>query len=270
MNLHASPAGIFRSFSNSNLGHSFYPTLRRYAFLGLITAAVTAGLSSAAYTDLPVYTDSLQNNWQDWSWSSTRDFSSSVAVHSGSKSLAVTITGGWGALSLHHDNLDTSSFTNLSFWIHGGSSGGQLLALNAEANGALPGINLQPLTANAWQLVSVPLTSLNIANITNLNRITVQDRSGGGASTFYVDDMTLFGGPTPPSATTIPAAGATIRNLTGIEVDFSEAVTGVDASDLLINGSPATNVTAYADWQYVFEFSQPPTGTVQVAWSTLR
>ena len=222
---------------------------------------------AAAFTDLSIYTDSLQNSWEDWSWSATRDLNSSSTVHSGSKSISVTMTDGWGALSLHHTDLDTSSYTNFSFWINGGSSGGQQLRVYAETTDAMPGVDLSPLVANTWQHINLSLAALGVANVANLTRISIQDRSGLVAPTFYVDDVTLTGGPTPPTATVIPAAGATMRNLIGIEVDFSEPVTGVDASDLLINGSPATNVTAYAAWQYVFDFPQPSTGTVQVAWA---
>ena len=235
-----------------------------------LSLLLVAGMSfqAAAFTDMPIYTDSLQNSWEDWSWSSTRDFNSSVTVHSGSKSISVTMTGGWAALSLHHNNLDTSSYTNLSFWINGGSSGGQQLRVYAETTSAQPGVDLPPLVASTWQQINLSLASLSVANVANLTRFSIQDRSGSVEPTFYVDDIALIGGPTPPAATVIPVAGAAIRNLTGIEVNFSEDVTGVNASDLLINGSPATNVTAYAPWQYVFEFPQPATGTVQVAWAT--
>ena len=65
----------------------------------------------------------------------------------------------------------------------------------------------------------------------------------------------------------MPPAGATVRNLTSIEVDFSEGVAGVDASDLLISGGPATSVTAFAPWQYVFQFPQPALDKVQLAWA---
>ena len=72
----------------------------------------------------------------------------------------------------------------------------------------------------------------------------------------------------PPSvATLIPSATATVRDLRQIEVDFSEAVTGVNATDLLINGSPATNAVVYGPDQYVFQFPQPATGRVEVAWA---
>ena len=71
----------------------------------------------------------------------------------------------------------------------------------------------------------------------------------------------------PPAAGSIPAPGATVRQLYNLEVDFNEAVTNVAAGDVLINGSPATNLVPYTSSQYVFEFSQPPTGIVQVAWA---
>ena len=73
--------------------------------------------------------------------------------------------------------------------------------------------------------------------------------------------------PTPPIAGSIPAPGATVRNLYNLEVDFNEAVTNVGAVDLLINGSPATNLISYSATQYVFEFPPPPPGAVQVAWA---
>ncbi len=228
-----------------------------------------AGMSfqAGAFTDMAIYTDSLQSGWEDWSWNATRDFNSSGTVHFGSRSISVTMTAGWAALSLHHADLDTSTYTNLSFWIHGGPGGGQQLRVYAETSAAQPGVDLPPLAANTWQQINLSLASLQVANLPNVTRFSIQDRSGSAVPTFYVDDITLVGGATPPVASLIPAAGATMRTLSGIEVNFSEPVTGVDASDLLINGNPATNVTAYAAWQYVFEFPQPPTGTVQVAWA---
>ena len=72
----------------------------------------------------------------------------------------------------------------------------------------------------------------------------------------------------PILANLIPAAGSTVPALTSLEVHFSEGVKGVNASDLLINGLPATNLIVYSPDVYVFQFPQPPTGAVQIAWST--
>ena len=57
-----------------------------------------------------------------------------------------------------------------------------------------------------------------------------------------------------------PADGATIASLGQIEVTFNETVLGVQASDLLINGAPATGVTKLPEQPYVFSFPEPPSG----------
>lgn len=65
----------------------------------------------------------------------------------------------------------------------------------------------------------------------------------------------------------VPAAGAVVRELRSVSVLFSEGVTGVDAGDLRVNGTPATRVTQVAPSQYVFEVAQPPSGPVTMAWA---
>ena len=73
---------------------------------------------------------------------------------------------------------------------------------------------------------------------------------------------------TPPEVSTLrPAANSTVREFTQLEVSFTEAVNGVSAADLLINGSPASNVYSVAPGQYVFEFSQPSAGSVILGWA---
>lgn len=63
-----------------------------------------------------------------------------------------------------------------------------------------------------------------------------------------------------------PGAGSRIRELDRITVLFSEPVEGVDATDLLINGQPATRVTEFGADQYVFEFSRLPAGRTVMNW----
>jgi hypothetical protein len=71
----------------------------------------------------------------------------------------------------------------------------------------------------------------------------------------------------PSVATALPTRGATVTTLAQIAISFSEAVTGVDAADLLLNGAPATGVTG-SDADYSFTFPQPSYGTVAVTWAT--
>ena len=65
-----------------------------------------------------------------------------------------------------------------------------------------------------------------------------------------------------------PAVGASVSNLNQITITFSERVSGVDASDLLINGNPATEVTTTDNITYTFKFPRPLYGVVTVSWAS--
>src|SRR5581483_3840038 len=82
-----------------------------------------------------IYSDSLQNGWADWSWNSTVNFGQSSPVHGGSSSLAVTLNAAWAALYLEHADMNAGAFASLSFWVNGGSSGGQQLKVSGLAGG---------------------------------------------------------------------------------------------------------------------------------------
>ncbi|HON08687.1 MAG TPA: Ig-like domain-containing protein, partial [Verrucomicrobiota bacterium] len=72
----------------------------------------------------------------------------------------------------------------------------------------------------------------------------------------------------PPSIISItPQPGIEIRGLSQIEITFNETVVGIDASDLLINGQPATNLTVLVGYKYVFKFPPAPAGNVIVSWA---
>ena len=72
----------------------------------------------------------------------------------------------------------------------------------------------------------------------------------------------------PPTVVLLtPTAGATVRTLTQISALFSEPVQGVAAEALRVNGQAAASVSGAGAGPYVFRFSQPPTGQVQVAWA---
>lgn len=104
------------------------------------------------------------------------------------------------------------------------------------------------------------------------NVIAIQGFNQNVRSTDFKIDVELVDpeGPdlTPPAAASVtPAPGLTVRSLTRIEVLFTELVQGIDASDLLVNGSAANAVSGEGEGPYVFEYLQPPVGEVQVAWA---
>jgi hypothetical protein len=169
-------------------------------------------LQLAARADQIIYDNALENSWADWSWSTTVNLNNTgTYVHSGAASISATITSGWSALSLWHSAQDSSAYTNLTFWINGGASGGQQLRIYAElSSGAQPAINLPTLAANTWQQMSFSLSALGVANQPNFIRFSIQDRSGAAEPAFYVDDITLQTG--------VPVQSGTNANVT-IQID---------------------------------------------------
>jgi len=60
---------------------------------------------------------------------------------------------------------------------------------------------LAPLQANTWQLVTIPLTALNVANNPQLDAFSISDGLGTGQPTFYLDEIQLAAVPEPSAVT---------------------------------------------------------------------
>ncbi|HZL43195.1 MAG TPA: lamin tail domain-containing protein, partial [Verrucomicrobiae bacterium] len=227
-------------------------------------AAGTFALTCSIQADQSVYTDSLQNGWQNWSWA-TVDFSNSTPVHSGSKSISVTADA-WQAVSFWHSAQSARPFTDFAFWIHGGTSGGQTLQIYAETNGgALPAVALAAPLAGTWQKVTVPLSSLGLSSCTNMTRFNIQNSSGNTLGKFFVDDVSFISDTTAPVVQSFSPAAGTVSALSSVTVTFSEPVIGVDAGDLLLNGNPAMSVSGSGQ-TYTFTFALQPEGVIAVTW----
>ena len=92
-------------------------------------------------------------------------------------------------------------------------------------------------------------------------------RAFDGAAPGSTWTYTLLNPSRPTVAARSPSAGATVASFAQLTVTFSEAVTGVDAGDLLINGGPADLLTG-GPAEYTFTFAQPVFGPVSVSWAT--
>ena len=208
-------------------------------------------VSSGRAQDQAIYTDTLQNGWANWSYSTTCDFNSPTPIHGGTRSVAVTITAAWGAFSLWHGNFDSTPYSDLTFWIHGGTSGGQQLRIYGELNGAgQPAVDLPLPVAGTWQQVTVSLASLGVANSPNFSRFSVQDRSGSAQPTFYLDDIRLVaaGSPSPAIALTSPANGAV----------YSAPATIPLSATVTANGHTLNKVGFYNGTTLLVEDTTPP------------
>ena len=170
---------------------------------GVLLVLLTFAGSLFGQTDQQIYTDSLQNGWQNWGWA-TLNYNNPAPVHSGSASIAVTIaTNTYQAIYLAHNAFDSSAYSALSFWINGGSSGGQRLQVKALLGGSEQApVALANLPANTWQHLTFSLSSLGAANQPNLSGFWIQDRIGAAQPTFYLDDITLLANTNPPPPVT--------------------------------------------------------------------
>jgi alpha-L-arabinofuranosidase len=174
--------------------------------------AATIIFAQSTFADQSIYSDSLLNGWENWSWASV-NLSGTSPVHSGNRSVTVN-AGAWQALYLHHASFDSSSYTHLSFWVHGGVTGGQRLLVQAQLNGTpQTAVALSPLSANTWQQVTLSLASLGAANQPNFDGFWIQDSSGTTQPTFYVDDVALTAPPPPSSINVAIDATQTIRSV---------------------------------------------------------
>jgi alpha-L-arabinofuranosidase len=168
--------------------------------LAVVLAASVASFGTAL-ADIVIYDDALAPGWQNWSWAVT-DTAHAETVHSGAISLAVTPTA-WSAAYLRSAAvpLSTEGLLNLTFWVHGGPTGGQRLQVVAVVNDvAQAGIPIEALAPNVWQRISVPLSSLGAENRNDVNGFWIQEGAGQNSPTFYVDDIVLESGvpPEPP------------------------------------------------------------------------
>ena len=181
--------------------------------LALSTFFFTAIQNGMAQASLSVYTDNLVNAFQDWGWA-TRNLANLTPVHSGTKSISVTSTAGT-ALSFYHPDFNDSPYASLSFWAHGGTTGGQRLDVYVQygpagtsgAAVALP----TALTANTWTQYTLTLASLGMANRTNVNRVNIRLTGTGTTGTFYVDDIQLNAAPAPALVHLTVNASNTVR-----------------------------------------------------------
>lgn len=168
------------------------------ALLWLILTTVTG----AAQTNQPIYTDGLQSGWSDWGWAA-RNYTNSLPVHGGSSSISVSATS-WQALYLHHNQQSSATFTNLTFWIHGGTSGGQIVQVQATRSEVTqPPVVLSPLPANSWRQEIISLAALGVANVADFDGLWWQVQNVSGTTTFYLDDIVLTGTTNPPPVETI-------------------------------------------------------------------
>jgi hypothetical protein len=138
----------------------------------------------------PMYTDALQNGFQDWSYTDTHDFNSTTIVRQGSKSIKAAYGGnGYQGLTFHHTGagISTTGYTKLEFSVYAdAASNGKKLQIvtNGAYGGAVPQVTL---IGGAWTTFSVNLSTMGSPGA--ITEIVIQGANFLG--TVYIDHVGL-------------------------------------------------------------------------------
>ncbi len=182
----------------SDTGERTMKFFRRIAVPVFGALCFFAGMNAFAQADRPIYTDNFVNNFSDGGSGITYAVTNQSPVNSGGYSINATINASGGYLSFSHGGFDSSPYANISFWINGGTNGGQLLkVVGTLSSGAQSSYALTALMTNVWQQFIVPLSSLGCSNKSNFTGFRIQNNISAAQPVFYVDDVYLGAAPAP-------------------------------------------------------------------------
>ncbi|MFM1769209.1 MAG: hypothetical protein RJA22_1738 [Verrucomicrobiota bacterium] len=155
--------------------------------------------------------------------------------------------------------LDAVADDGLVVWVNGTEVG--------RANVPLGELGYSSV-ANAATTPEVNGISTNIASllVAGTNVIAIHAFNVNSTSSDLVMDAALSvteDGP-PVVLSTFPAANGTVTSLSFVNVTFDKSVSGVDVTDLTVNGAAATNFQAISAREFQWQVATPATGAVNI------
>ena len=119
---------------------------------------------------------------------------------------------GWGLKP--YATVDATLYTNLTFWLNGGATGGQNISVQGELNGSSSGLPSVSVTVptNSWKQVIISLATLGV-NKTNLTGFLFAN--GNSTNRFFIDDIRLIAAPKPATVQVSVNANQTVRTVSG-------------------------------------------------------
>jgi alpha-N-arabinofuranosidase len=179
-------------------------------FVIALALFVQLGSRLLANDDQLVYSQMLNNGWQDWGW--VPHYATNNPSFNGTNCMVFAASSNWQAWYLEHDPVDAALYTNLTLWLNGGSAGGQTVGIQVEA-GSSWGNQIQVKTpTNSWQQFTFSLALLGAANITNLQAIQIWNNSTLQPN-FYIAGITLVAAPPPAAVHVGVNATQTVRTV---------------------------------------------------------
>ncbi|MBB3837535.1 chitodextrinase [Runella defluvii] len=150
---------------------------------------VSATTSACGASTIVIYDETLNTDWNDWSWATTRNFSNTTPVKVGTKSAKIDYTA-WGGLSLRKvsTTVNTIASTAVRFWVRTPTATTiKVYTSSTDTGGDASGYTFTT-TANVWTEYIVSLAQLG--NPAQIKRIHFQNYTANNV-TAYFDNIRL-------------------------------------------------------------------------------
>ena len=140
---------------------------------------------------LPIYNDAVTSNWNGWiggGWGGSSDRNNVAPVREGTKSIKIDYVGGYGSpLQLGGATINLATYKTFHLSVYGapGSNGKRITIGINGVNGKY----IITVEEGKWTDYAIPLSTLTSETV--LKEIWVQEFSGTGGFTVYVDAMGL-------------------------------------------------------------------------------
>jgi IPT/TIG domain len=139
-----------------------------------------------------IYDDAITSAWNGWiggGWGGTSNLNNTSPVEQGSKSIKIDYVGGYGSpFQIGGANISLAGYTSLKFAVYGApGSGGKKVTIGING---VNGKYVFTVVEGVWTDYTVPLATLTTE--TTLKEIWIQEYSGTGGFTIYVDNIGVY------------------------------------------------------------------------------
>ena len=176
---------VYADFTAAEDDHAYHRAFHRVLErLGYITELKSA---------LTIYHNGLSAGWENFSWSGRWQEKSTDFSKTGNYVFRAELQAFGGVAFGFRSGINTAPYIRLQFAINGGQQGDQVLKVyfnNRRGNGVKAPLVLNNLPQDQWQLISIPLTDLDVEN-TIIFKMNWSELSGKSQPPFYLTDVSL-------------------------------------------------------------------------------